>query len=126
MIFEIVIKARESFYVKGRTKGIAMLPFDGEVTGPYFTGQVIGPGVDTQTIKDEQVVLSARYMLEGVDCEGNSCRVFVENNGDFVNGFTPFIVTDSPVLQKFEDKKLRSTVEPREDVVIIKIMEAKT
>ncbi len=26
-------------------------------------------------------MLSARYILEGVDGDGNECRVFVENNG---------------------------------------------
>lgn len=121
VLFDILVITEESLYVKGTEKGIVMIPFSGTVKGDYFTGKVVGPGVDTQTICGEEVKLSARYMLEGTDCEGNACRVFVENNGDFVNGFFPNIVTDSPVLQKFDNKKLQAVVQPKEEGVVIQI-----
>ena len=60
---------------------VKMLPFDGTCDGPYFKGTILQGGVDTQkTDLEGNGTLSARYMIDGVDCEGNKCRMFIENN----------------------------------------------
>ncbi len=62
---------------------VVMITFKGHVDGKYFTGQVLEGGVDTQVIgQGGGHTLSARYMLEGVDHAGESCKIYVENNGD--------------------------------------------
>ena len=112
MLMEIRVTCQEPVTVEGANRKIVMIPFTGEASGPYFTGSVIGTGVDTQKIeKDDSIMLSARYMLEGTDCAGNACRVFVENQGNWTIGFTPSVVTDSPLLAEWEEADLRATVE---------------
>ena len=68
MLMEIRVTCQEPVTVEGANRKIVMIPFTGEASGPYFTGSVIGTGVDTQKIeKDDSIMLSARYMLEGTD-----------------------------------------------------------
>lgn len=99
LLMEIRVRCDGPVSVKGTEKQIVMIPFTGEASGPYFNGRVVGTGVDTQTIgKDGKAFLSARYMLEGDDAAGSSCRIFVENQGSWETGFTPKVVTDSPLL----------------------------
>ena len=122
VLMTIRVKILEALSVEGETRNIVMIPFDGEASGPYFNGKVIGPGVDTQKIgKDGKVFLSARYMMEGTDAVGNACRVFVENQGSWEDGFTPAIVTDSPLLAEWETASLRATVEGIPEGVMIRI-----
>lgn len=122
VLMEIRVRILEAVSVTGKTRDIVMIPFDGEASGPYFSGKVIGPGVDTQKIdKDGKAVLSARYMLEGTDVAGNACRIFVENQGDWENGFTPTVVTDSPLLEEWETANLQATVEGIPEGVMIRI-----
>ena len=122
VLMEIRVKILEAVSVEGRTRNIVMIPFTAEASGPYFNGKTAGPGVDTQKIsKEGKAVLSARYMLEGTDAAGNACRVFVENQGDWENGFTPTVVTDSPVLAEWETAALRATVEGIPEGVLIRV-----
>ena len=122
VLMEIRVKMLEAVSVEGRTRNIVMIPFTAEASGPYFNGKTAGPGVDTQKIsKEGKAVLSARYMLEGTDAAGNACRVFVENQGDWENGFTPTVVTDSPVLAEWETAALRATVEGIPEGVLIRV-----
>lgn len=62
---------------------VVMISFTGTATGKYFTGKVLPGGVDTQIIgKDkERHTLSARYILEGKDFNGDDCKIYIENNG---------------------------------------------
>ena len=125
LLMEIRVAIEEAITVEGKEKKIVMIPFTGEASGPYFTGKVIGKGVDTQTIgKDGRARLSARYMLEGRDCEGNACRVYIENEGTWEDGFRPTIITDSPVLSSWEDTEQRAEVEGIEGGVMIRIYPA--
>ena len=111
-LMSIRVAVQEALKVTGGREEIVMIPFTGEAEGPCFTGRVVGPGVDTQTIlPGEPAALSARYMLEGTDAEGRPCRVFVENTGTWGGRFTPRIVTDSPLLRPWESMKLSATVE---------------
>ena len=122
MLIEIRVTCLEPFSVKGASQKIVMIPFAGEASGAYFNGKVIGPGVDTQKIgPDERAVLSARYMLEGTDSAGNTCRVFIENQGSFDTGLKPMIVTDSPVLVRWENADLYATADGIPEGVLIRI-----
>lgn len=121
-LFDVYVDITDTVYVKGKLHDVRMLSFTGKVSGRYFNGNVIGTGVDTQYFsKDKNVLLSARYMLEGKDIDGNECRCFIENNGSFDNGFVPKIVTDSPALSKFEEAELKAEIAAKENGVIVSI-----
>lgn len=121
-LFDVYVDIIDNVCVKGKLHDVCMLSFTGKVSGRYFNGKVIGTGVDTQySSKDEPMLLSARYMLEGKDIDGNECRCFIENNGSFENGFTPKIVTDSPSLSEFEEAELKAEITAKENGVIISI-----
>ena len=125
LLLEIRVACEEALSVKGRQMSVVMIPFTGVSEGPYFFGKTLGTGVDTQKIgKDGSFRLSARYMLEGVDSAGNACRVFIENQGNEAEGFCPWLVTDSPVLQQWEGKKLTATIGGTPQGVLVRIREA--
>ena len=122
LLLEIQVKILKSLQVKGVTRDIVMIPFTGTAGGPWFTGKVVGPGVDTQIIsKDGKAALSARYMLEGTDKSGQACHIFIENQGSFDTGFTPLIVTDSALLSDWETAKLYATVEGAPGGVLVRV-----
>ena len=123
LLMEIRVTCYEPVSVEGKNKKIVMIPFGGEASGEYFNGKVVGTGVDTQKIDpDGKVFLSARYMLEGTDAAGNACRIFVENQGGWDTGFTPAIVTDSPLLAGWETADLYATAEGIPEGVMIRIL----
>lgn len=120
-----VILAKDIYSVKGKEMDICMLPFTGSVEGKYFNGKIIGEGVDTQKIDHNGTArLSARYMMEGTDFNGNKCRVFVENNGESLDKCIPMIVTDSEDLQFLSKANLSAVVVPNEQGVDVKIYSA--
>ena len=121
LLLEIHVTCREAVSVEGGSRKIVMVPFDGQAEGPLFTGRIIGTGVDTQTIENGGITLSARYMMEGKDAEGNSCRIFVENQGNGKSGFHPMIVTDSALLREWETAELSATVEGAPGGVTVRI-----
>ena len=122
LLMEIKVKCNDPVSVTGSAKQIVMIPFTAEASGPYFSGRVIGTGVDTQTVSpDGRTFLSARYMLEGTDCAGSACRIFVENQGSWETGFTPSVVTDSPLLAGWETAALFATAEGIPEGVMIRI-----
>ena len=122
LLLEIRVACGEALSVKGRQMSVVMIPFTGVSEGPYFFGKTLGTGVDTQKIgKDGSFLLSARYMLEGEDCEGNACRIFIENQGNEQEGFVPRIVTDSPVLKHWEETELYSTIEGIPGGVMVRV-----
>ena len=121
-LFDVYVDIIDTAYVKGKLHDVCMLSFTGKVKGRYFNGKVIGTGVDTQYIsKDEHMLLSARYMLKGIDIDGNECQCFIENNGSFNNGFIPKIVTDSLTLSAFEGIELKAEIVTKENGVIVSI-----
>ena len=123
-LMEIIIHCQPGVYVQGKHKGICMIPFTGETSGPWFQGKVIGTGSDTQQVKNGKITqLSASYMLEGVDYAGQKCRVFVENIGTDLENCHPTIVTDSGALSAWEDMSLTERVEGWEDGVKVHIFE---
>ena len=122
LLMKIHVKCEEPVSVAGANRKIVMIPFTGEAEGDLFNGHVIGTGVDTQKIDGEnKAFLSARYMLEGQDAAGNTCRVFVENQGFWGENFTPSIVTDSPLLAGWENANLYATADGIPEGVLISI-----
>lgn len=114
--------------VDGGESTVQMIAFEGGSDCENFKGRILPGGVDTQKITpDGECVLSARYMLEGVDREGHSCKVFIENNGKTRTGediiTSPVIRTDSKALSYLETADLYGTIEPCEGGVIIHIFE---
>lgn len=89
-----------------------MLLFDGTCEGDYFNGSILNGGVDTQMIKkDGSGTLSARYMLKGMDCKGNPCQIFIENNAVLGESETlPKIITDSKELKWMETADLSGRI----------------
>ena len=97
-ILAININVTEVIDLGGKAVNARMILFDGECYCPdVFVGRILNGGVDTQIIENGVTKLSARYMLEGVDCNGISCRIFVENNGQMSEDgrllTTPRIIT---------------------------------
>ena len=122
LLMEIDIRIKGSQFVAGHTKDICMIEFDGTATGPYFNGEVIGTGVDTQKIeKTKEMALSARYMLDGKDSVGNECRMFIENNGSDFDNCKPTVYTNSPVLSDWETTDLTAKVIPKDGGVTIQV-----
>lgn len=106
--------------VQGARGEAGMVAFTGTVDCPNFHGVILPGGVDTQRMADGRLTLSARYILEGTDRDGNACRVFIENNGETTDPAapmetTPVLFTDSPVLRWLETAPLYGTLEPRSD-----------
>ena len=79
-----------------------------------YTCNFIVPNIKRMTYELE-------HMMEGTDAAGNACRVFVENQGTWEDGFIPRIVTDSPLLADWETARLSATVEGIEGGVLIRI-----
>ncbi len=101
--------------VKGQKGEACMILFHGSSDCKNFKGKVLPGGVDTQKeMSGEKRLLSARYILEGTDCDGENCHIFIENNGTVeANGeitTTPVILTDSKALSWMENADLYGTV----------------
>ena len=103
--------------VHGSNADINMVPFTAAAHSEYFNGETVGCGVDTQKYDRNTGVftLSARYMLEGTDCAGNKCRIFIDNSNRGDGGLHPVVVTDSPALAEWQNAPLSAEVIPAED-----------
>lgn len=121
-LLTITVHCSEGPCVHGKHMAVAMIPFTGEASGPYFQGRITGTGTDTQKIgKDGSLRLSARYMLEGRDHTGKDCHIFIENNGSSMDHCIPAVVTDSDALSSWEEETLFSRVESLGDGVKVHI-----
>ena len=95
---------------------VSLVCFTGSCHCRNFCGEIMEGGVDTQVGKsDGTVTLSARYLLDGADCDRKPCRIYVENNAivkkDGQIATTPRILTNSSALKWLETAKLSGTVE---------------
>ena len=108
-ILRLFINIKEVNTVESDTYTAVMILFDGRCEGKFFEGTILPGGVDTQIVnKDKTGTLSARYIVVGKDCEGNSCRLFIENNGILSDDgivTKPKILTDSSVLKWMETEE---------------------
>ena len=119
-IFNIIIDIISVDEVHGCYTTAKMINFNGKCEGPYFTGEIMDHGVDTQLIsKDGTGKISARYMMKGVDRSLRECKVFIENEGVISctgeMNTTPKIVTDSMELSWLQEEKLYGKVAVEED-----------
>ncbi len=100
---------------------VVMIPFSAEAEGKYFNGKTVVNGVDTQITSADGFSLSARYMLEGTDRNGNKCRLFIENNGTSLDNCVPKIYSDSEDLAFLENAELTASAECVENGVVVRI-----
>ncbi len=124
-IITLRFRITNSEIVEGQKKRAVMLFFEGTTDTKWFQGRTLPGSIDTQIQQDgEPGRLSARYMLEGIDSEGQSCRIFIENNGTDINGdiqTTPMILTDSKVLAWLETAELTGRLDFAGEEMIIRI-----
>ena len=108
------VKTQAAASVFSDAGGVNMIPFTGSTDSYYFKGDIVGTGCDTQKYlpNDGGVLFSARYMLKGKDYEGQSCSIFIENNGNALETCTPTIITDSRALSDWQNYELRAIVVP--------------
>lgn len=101
-IFVIHVELDEGSTINGTRELVNFLRFHGTSDSAYFHGTILSGGVDCQRKTGKGPLrLSARYVLEGTDCTGKKCKVFIENNGyEAPDGMrtAPTIITDSEVL----------------------------
>ncbi len=124
LTIEVEIRGQEA--VKGKTGEVQMILFGGYAECENFKGRILPGGVDTQAQwPGIPWTLSARYILEGVDGEGEPCRIFVENNGTVQEDGSlrtrPRILTDSRALAFLEEAELCGSVVGSEKGVTIHI-----
>jgi hypothetical protein len=117
--------------LKGPAGEVLMIPFSGTAKGEIFNGRILPGGVDTQTVDQNGVRhMSARYMLEGINKNGEQCRIYIDNNGWFPGEMTmpfktiPTFFTDSKILAVYlHCNKFRAEGHPRPGGVTIKVFE---
>jgi hypothetical protein len=133
LIFEVAVEidSTQISYLKGPAGEVLMIPFVGTVEGELFNGRVLPGGVDTQTVDQNGVRhMSARYMLEGIDKNGDKCRIYIDNEGWFPSDMAmpfktiPTFFTDSKALANYlHSNKFRTEGHPRRGGVTIKVYE---
>lgn len=130
-ILRIKVYLTDNIAVEGHADKAVMLPFTGECDSLLFKGNILPGGVDTQRIYPEgSGTLSARYTMEGVDDQGQLCRLFIENaavmDGDVEIVTYPVIRTDSESLRWLETADLTGRIEHCGDHIEIVIDSADT
>ena len=136
LILEIHVEIRNEdvSFLSGPAGSVVMIPFSGTVTGEIFNGKICPGGVDVQRTNLSKVRhMGARYMLEGTDNTGASCKIFVDNNGWFddevppsAEGFrtVPTFITDSKALAPYlHQNKFIGIGTPAEGGVLISMYE---
>lgn len=125
-ILRIKVYLTDNLVTKGHADTAVMLPFTGECDCPLFKGKILPGAADTQRIwPDGSGTLSARYTLEGIDDQGQPCRLFIENtavmDGDVEMVTYPTIRTNSESLRWLETADLRGAIEHFDDHIEIVI-----
>jgi hypothetical protein len=133
LIFEVMVEIdpKQISQLKGPAGEVIMIPFGGTVAGEIFNGRVLPGGVDTQTVDQNGVRhMSARYMLDGADKNGEKCHIYIDNNGWFTGEMAmpfktiPIFFTDSKALAPYlHSNKFRTEGHPRQGGVTIKVFE---
>ena len=120
LVINVVCHAQTE--VKGSRQTVVMVPFECTAESHLFSGKIIGTGYDMQKhLPDGSFILSAGYMLEGVDSDGQPCRIYIENETREDGVVRPVITTDSKRLGFLEHEKMYSEITPVEGGVTIRI-----
>ena len=120
-LFRFFIDIGGSDAVESVDRSMSMIHFGASGEFENFNGKTVRDSVDTRLNFPDQVQsLSARYILEGTDKNGNPCRIYVENNGIDDNGMVtePTIITDCPEYAWIESAPLHGTVSWGEKLTI--------
>lgn len=122
-LMTVDVKTQAAAGVFSDAGGVNMIPFTGSTDGYYFKGEIVGTGCDTQKYapNDGGVMFSARYMLKGKDYKGQSCSIFIENNGPALDLCVPTIITDSKALADWQEYDLRAIVVPVDGGVSVNV-----
>lgn len=121
-ILTLFITILSSLQVSDGERTVNMVNFGGHAESQWFSGDIMPGGVDTQTYTGNVSSLSARYMIQGVDCAGDSCRIYVSNEASWSEDFTrPSIVTDSDTLSFLNRANLRGKIDAQPDRLVIRI-----
>lgn len=121
LILTITVTTYDAQMLEGHSSRVVMVPFSARAEGEYFCGETLANGIDTQISTKNCFSLSARYMLEGTDKRGNTCRLFIENNGTSLDNCRPKIFTDSEDLTFLENAELTASVECVTNGCIVRI-----
>jgi hypothetical protein len=96
------------------------------VNNTMFQGEGVDYFVDTRYgFTGQPQALSARYIVEGKDDEGNAMKIYVENNGLDDNGDNqnvrtePLIITDNPKWAWIETAPLHGNMTMEEGIQIL-------
>ncbi len=85
--------------------------FTGYCESPYFQGTILPGGCDVQReLPGRGKVLRAEYTLEGLDCEGQKCRLHIVNQRG-KEDWKPVIRTDSTALAWLNEADLTAVLE---------------
>ncbi len=118
-VFVVNVKLDECIDVEGDKEQVKFLRFHGTSESDFFCGEILQGGVDCQIKTDnEPLRLSARYVMEGNDCTGKKCRVFIENDGVMNSDdmrTVPKIVTDSEILSDLTQGKMYGEISGKEN-----------
>lgn len=125
-IFAIFIAIGAVWHVENATQGgVTMINFGGHCKTEHFDGKVLQGGVDTQRhFRPDSTLLSARYMMEGVDGAGKACKVYVDNQAILPNpdGLTrPTYITDSEYLQAFQKDSIFGKMDFTQEGLYIRV-----
>lgn len=125
-VLRIKVYLTDHIATRGHADTAVMLPFTGECNCLLFKGKILPGAADTQRIwPDGSGTLSARYTLEGIDDQGQPCRLFIENtavmDGNVEMVTYPTIRTDSESLRWLETADLRGAIEHFDDHIEIVI-----
>ena len=125
-VLRIKVYLTDNIVTEGGADRAVMLPFTGTCDSPLFKGKILPGAADTQRIgPDGRGTLSARYTLEGVDDQGQPCRLFIDNAAilgkDGIGPTRPTIRTDSASLRWLETADLTGRIEHFADHIEIVI-----
>ena len=110
MTFKVSVDRSEMSALEGPFGGAYFVPFQAEVKSRIFTGKTRPGACDVQTENLAKVRhMCDKYLFEGVDENGNPCKLFVQNDGwmNPANREDPFFqavptfITDSPALGEY-------------------------
>lgn len=125
-VITVFVRVEQTFFVEGQAGSAALVLFSGYAESEYFRGNILPGAADCQKSNSTGFILSARYILEGLDCEGNRCKIFIENNGSSdktgMIRTKPMIYTDSDCLKWLENALLEGYISEEKGMIIIHIM----